>query len=467
MGDTETSEPRQSIWRRIVIVAPLLVGAGILAYAIQSRQPPPQDPPAERVWHVRAIEATPLPVAPYVAGYGTVRPDRVWNAIAQVGGQITYVHPDLRRGALIEENTVVVRIDGADLESAIAEAEANIRSASARLDELTITGANFEKALEIERKSLELRQTQLKRRQELEQRGAATALQVEQELRDTLAQERRVIDIESQLRLLPAQKDVQRAQIAINNARLATAKLNLSRTEIRAPFTGRVSETAAEVTQFAQAGSRLAVIDSIAVAEIEAQFPVDALAQFVRATFPADVLGEERQVTAELARATGFHAIVQMLGGPDSAQWRGQIARVSDSIDPQTRTIGLIITVEGSYAKAEPGVRPPLAKGMFVRTVLRSNKMEPQFVVPVSAVREGSVHVAGADNRLSARAVTTGLRLGDFVVVQSGLEGGERVVVSDLTFVMPNMLLGVTIDEKLQAQIAAHAAGPTDGEQRR
>ena len=278
----QSPEDRQSIWRKLLFIVPVAVGVGIIAFAVKSRKPPAQTPPAERAYHVRVIETAAVPVSPQVMGYGSVKPARVWNAITQVSGKLVYVHPDLKKGALIEKDAVIARIDAADFKMAIAEASANIEAAEAKLRELTTNQSNLKKVLEVERKSLALKKSQLERKQALRQRGTATPLSVEQEQRDTLAQERRVIDIDNQLNVLPAQQEVQRAQIAVNRSRLESARLNLSRTEIRAPFAGRVAEAPIERTQFAQAGSKLAVLDSVDVAEIEAQFPIAPLAQFIR-----------------------------------------------------------------------------------------------------------------------------------------------------------------------------------------
>ncbi len=454
-------EPRHGLWRKLLIIVPLAAGVAVLGYAIKSRKPPAQTPVAERAQHVRVIVAAEVAIHPQVTGYGTVKPGRVWNAITQVSGKIIYVHPNLKKGALIKKDSVLVRIDPADFEMAIAEATANIESAEARLLELTTNQSNLTKVLSIEEKSLTLKRSQLNRKQALQKRGTATALSVEQEERDTLAQERRVLDIKNQLTLLPAQQSVQRAQIAVNKSRLQSAKLNLSRTTIKAPFSGRVAEAPIERTQFAQAGSRLAIIDSIAVAEIEAQFPIAPLAQFARAN-----VTNGRQANAgtsvdfaQLVKQQGYYAMVRMLSGPASASWRGDIVRVSDTFDPQTRTMGIIAAVKDSYRKAVPGERPPLTKGMFVQVSLHSKPLAPGIVVPAAVVEDGKIYLAGKDNRLKIRKVQTGLTVGGLVQIRGGLKAGDKIVVSDMPYALPNMLLRTDRDSGLEADIAQAARG--------
>lgn len=458
MADEDAGEKRQTIWRKLVIIIPLAAGIAGLTYAMKLRKPPAQKPPAERAQSVRFIQVQRAAVHPAVVGYGAVKPGRIWNAITQISGKITYVNPKLKKGAIIQKDVVLARIDKEDILRSIAEAKANIEAAEAKLVELQTNQKNLESILIIEKKSLTLKDAQLKRLETLKSRGSATQASLDQEQRDKLTQERRVLDIENQLRLSPSQQSVQKAQIAVNKSRLATAELNLTRTEIVAPFTGIVAEANVERTQFAQAGSRLAIIDSIAVAEIEAQFPVEAMANFARAQ--ADVRGVPARGRGNFAQAIkegGYFAKVRLLSGPDTAQWHGNLVRISDTIDPQTRTVGIIIAVKDSYKLAEPGKRPPLTKGMFVRVTLHAKPLPAQILIPVSSIHEGKVYLANKQNRLSIAPVTLGLPVRDLVVVRKGLESGNRLVVSDMPFALKDMLLNPVRDTKLEKDIRTRA----------
>lgn len=99
---------------------------------------------------------------------------------------------------------------------------------------------------------------------------------------------------------------------------------------------------------------------------------------------------------------------------------------------------------------------------MFVQVTLHSQPLPPAIVIPGSAVDDGTVYVAGKDNRLSIRKVRTGLIIGNMVVVRSGLSAGDKVVVSDLSYVLPNMLLQVSRDTGLETEIKEVAKGQPD-----
>ena len=65
----------------------------------------------------------------------------------------------------------------------------------------------------------------------------------------------------------------------------------------------------------------------------------------------------------------------------------------------------------------------------------------------------------GPEDRLAFRPVVLGPTQSDFVVVREGLEGGERVVVSDLVPAIEGMLLAPRLDEVLEKALAAQSSG--------
>ncbi len=446
--------------RKLLILPPILVGAAVLAYFISQRQAPQTKPPEERARHVRVIEAPQVAIVPRVLGYGTVSPEKIWNAAAQVSGEIVYVHKDFKKGAILPADTEILRISPADYELAIAQSEANIRSSGAKLTELEVSEQNTKLALKIEQRALELREKELARKQELLASGTVAQSAVDQEMRDTLTQRQRVQDLENSLRLIPTQKAVETEQKAVFQAQLEDAMLDLARTSIKVPFAVRIAEASVEISQFVQVGQTLAVADSIKTAEIEAQVPItrfrDLTSMMSKEGLPVGITPE---TLTRLIATLGFKVIVRLKTGEQSVEWEGRFARVSDTVDPNTRTLGLIMAVDDAYAQAIPGVRPPLTKGMFVEVELSAATTEPRVIVPRSALYDGKLYVANAEDRLEIRTIETGLTQGAFVEVTSGLEAGERVVVSDLSPAIAGMLLRNTTDTDVQGQLLKDAAG--------
>ena len=132
---------------------------------------------------------------------------------------------------------------------------------------------------------------------------------------------------------------------------------------------------------------------------------------------------------------------------------QGKVVRISDTVDPKTRTIGAIVAIDNPYKQAVPGVRPPLIKGMFVEVEIRARALQSEIVIPRSSLRSHQVMVITKDNRLGFRKVHTKLIQGDFVVIASGLQVGEKIIVSDLSPAVEGMLLRPQNDAAVLARL--------------
>jgi len=444
--------------RKLLILPPIIVGIGVLAYVITHKAEPPRLPPSEMARFVRVITTHTGSVIPRILGYGSVKPEKVWMAAAEISGTVIYVHPNFKKGSILAAGTEIVRISPADYELAITQAQANIHAIDAKLEELRVSEKNTRESVDIEERGLAVNEKELARKRTLFSRSAVSQAAVDQEQRNTLNQRRKVQDIKNSLRLIPSQRALQREERAVNDAKLAAAKLNLERTHIRLPFNARIAEQNVEKAQYAQVGQTLAVADSMEVAEVDAQIPIahfQALLSSVSNSPITITTGSFR----DLAEKYGFEAIVRLRLGDRSIAWNARFSRISDTIDPKTRTLGMIASVDNNYGRAVPGQRPPLVKGMFVEVELRTRPIENVIIVPRAAVSQNKVYVVGADNRLEVRDVVVGLQQQSFAVITKGLNEGDRVIVSDVAPAVKGMLLKVTEDTELLARLKDEAMG--------
>lgn len=450
---------------KLFFVLPVVLAGAVLAYFISQRSAPEKSPAREQVRHVRIIEAQETEIIPRVLGFGSVKPGKEWSATGQVSGEIEYVHPDLKKGAILTSGTEIIRISPADFELSIAQAEANIRATEAKLKELSVTQVNTRQVLDIEKRALRIREQELGRQRALLKRGTVSQTSFDRATRDTLSQRKTVQELENSLRLIPTQRTVQDEQIAVYQAQLQSAKLDLARTSIRLPFDARIAEVNAEVAQLAQKGQTLATADGVETAEVEAQVPIARFFNMAHAVATAEM---PRGITSEtlksIANRMGFEVTIRLKAGDQVTEWPARFARISDTIDPKTRTIGVIAVVDGPYAQAIPGKRPPLAKGLFVEMELRASAQGKRLIVPRSALHDGKLYIANNDNRLEIRPVETGLYQGDIVTIRKGLNAGDRVVVSDLSPAIAGALLKTTPDDSLSEEIRREASsrGPSN-----
>ena len=448
--------------RRLLVLPPIAVGAVILALQVTGRDAPERAEIEETARPVRVIEATPARFVPRALGYGLAQPGTVWEAVAEVSGRVVYRHPDLERGRLIEAGTLIMRIDPTDYELAVARSQANVESIDAQIAELALRQSNAMASMAIAERGLALAAEDLERKKRLLANGNTSQSAVDQAETTALSQRQKVQDLQNQLTLLPAERRVLEATLALNRAQLAEAENDLARTEIRLPFDARIADIAAEQDQFVAAGQTMVVADSIDVAEVTAQMGIDRLVPLIEQGIDLSTL--TAQQLSDLPGAWGLQAIVRLRIGELEASWPGRFDRVTDMVDPQTRTIGLVIAVEEPYRQAQPGRRPPLAKNMFVEVEVRGQPRDGVIVIPRVAVHRGPsggpvVYVAGADDRLAFRPIEPGPAQDDVMVVLSGLEAGDRIIVTDLIPAVEGMRLIATVDSALAARLLAEAAG--------
>ncbi len=255
----------------LVTLPLILLGVGFIAYTIATKPAPEQFEAQERATAVRVITARKSALAPVAIGFGLVTPARSYQAIPQVSGTAEYVNPMLKKGDILPAGAVLLRLSTSDYNLAIAQAKANIRAAQARLAEISVSGENQQSALAIELEALALKAGDLDRVERLY--AAGTASQSARDLSKSahLAQRQKVQNLQSSLALLPTQKLVQTEQIAVYEATLATAQLNLERTELHLPFAARVASVSVEVGQLVVSGKAIATFDGVKTAEVEAQ----------------------------------------------------------------------------------------------------------------------------------------------------------------------------------------------------
>ena len=442
------------MWRKLLIVPPILLGVFAIWWFASQRQPPQTTAAQEEVRNVRVIEAQRTDLVPTVSGFGTVQPAKTWQAIVQAAGEVDYMHPDLKRGAIMPAGTEIIRISPRDYELAIAQAQANIGRADAQIIEFDLTEENTKASLEIERQSLEIRERELDRMQQLVISGTASRTALDQETRDTLIQRKKVQDLENTLKLIPSQRAALVEQKKLNQIELDQAKLNLDRTRIVLPFDARIGEVSVEIAQYAQIGSTLVTADGIKTAEVEAQIPLALFSALVKIAAGDDgPVGLTPETIGTVVKRLGFSATIHLNAGETEIVWPATFSRVSNTIDLKTRSIGVIVTAQDTWKSAIPGQRPPLSRGMFVEVRIRANKQTDQIVVPRAALHGGNLYLADKENRLVIRPVKTGLTQDGNIVVTSGIEPGDRIIVSDLLPAIEGMLLRVSRDEALEARI--------------
>ncbi len=362
----------------VVIVA----AAGLAAVTMIMNRPPVEtltpviEPPGVRV-HEVALRDAPLTVT----SQGTVQPRTESQLVPEIAGRVTWVAPSFAEGGFFEAGDVLVRIDPFDYEQALVSARSQLAQARLRLAE-----------------------------EEAE-------AEVAQREWNTLGR-----GDPRELALRKPQLEDARASVAAAEAGVERATRDLQRADIVAPYAGRVRTKNVDIGQYVRVGDALATVYAVDVAEIRLPLPDDELAYL---DLPLSYRGVEQQrqpsVTLRATFAGETHA------------WNGRIVRTESEIDSVSRMVHAIAAVEDPYAPGPNPNRPPLAVGMYVEATISGRTARDVAVLPRQALRgRDQMLVVTPDDRLSFRRVDVLRTATESVIVSTGLQAGELVVISPL-----------------------------------
>jgi multidrug efflux system membrane fusion protein len=338
---------------------------------------------------VRVQRVEPVDLQLSVSSQGTVSPRTESTLVPEVAGQVIWVSPRFASGGFFEAGEPLLRIDPFDFRQAVVQA----RSALAQ-----------------------------------------AALRLAQEKAEAEVAEHEWIDLgegaPSSLTLREPQLAEAEASLAAANAALERAQRNLERTEILAPYAGRIRRKDVDVGQYVTPGTPLALVYAVDFAEIRLPLPDEELA-FV--DLPLVYRGDDGSRNAP-------EVVLRASFAGREHEWSGHIVRTEGEIDERSRMVHAVARVADPYGRGEDPDRPPLAAGMFVNATILGRVVEGVSVVPRSAVRgEDQVIVVDGDDRLRLRTVEIVRTTAEQVIVGSGLDEGDRVCLSPLAAVTDGM----------------------------
>lgn len=432
---------KNSNWRKLLFIPPIVIGVGILVLMVGQKQPPETKEVGEPTKLVRVIETPQLELTPVAEGYGTIQPARIWSGVAQVSGRIVELHPRLRNGEIITKDTLLLKIDPVDY-------ELNLAQVTAELAELQVEQNNTKASLSIEERGLKIAQRELERVTKLTAKGTASKSDLDNAERNLLNSRNAVQNVKNNLALLPTKRKVL-------EAKKIQAERDLGNTSIVAPFNMRVADMAIEIDQYVSKGGTLLVGDEVDRVEVIARFPLSS----IRRLFIGRELSEFEMLGENLAQAVALKPLLKLDMGTAIAEWEAEFVRFSDSVDPETRTMGVVVAVDRPFDKVIPGLRPPLSKGMFVQVLLQGKSQADRIVLPRSAIKNGVVYTVDEESRLQRQPVEVLFNQGDISVIANGIKPGQKVVVSDLVPAVTGMLLQTIPDQEISDRLQKSARG--------
>jgi len=439
------------------VVAGVALGMALAAALVAIRHTPSRSDSVGQPSALSVIEVRALPFQLQARGRGLTRPAETWQAKATVSGRVIERHPRLESGNIMSSGTSLLRLDPTRYRLAIASAAAELARLQADQRQPEVEENNTSRLLEQERERLQLAERALQRFQRLAKQDQGSRSSLDQQRRDTLTQRQAVAKLENELGLIPTRRNQLQAQQEQAHSKLEQAREDLEDTRFEAPYDLRISQVSVELHDQAGPGQKLFEAHSVKATEVEAHFPLPMLRRVVgavaRLDAPPQALGPEEKLALDDIQAE------VVLAGDEGVQWPARVTRIASGLDPETRTVRVVVSVDDPYRKASPPERPALQPGMYVRVRLAAPSPEPHMVVPVSAVHDGEVYRLTADDRLARQPVEVAFQQNDLAVIETGLDPGARVIVDDPIPAIDGMAVAPRRDKALEESLRARARG--------
>ena len=321
-----------------------------------------------------------------IPSQGTVRAATSIPLMSELDGVVTEVAPVFQQGGFFSKGDVLLRLDQTDYKALVAQAESQLAAARLKLD--TIQAES-----KLARQDWEALSSQFDE--------AATPLLLRE----------------------PQLKESQ-AAVRAAEAGLIKARKDFERTQIRAPFDGRILVKTADQGQFVRRGQELARVFDISKVEVLLPVAVSQLA-FLDPRF--GVPGGSTSDHSVRVELTGSYAGIEHT-------WEGWIFRTTGGLDERSRMISLVAEVTDPFGlqQGEP-VAAPLQVGAFVKAEIHGIERSGTFTLPRSAIMEGSqVMLVDQENQIQFRDVVVLQYDGGEAVIGSGLRDGDVVCLSTL-----------------------------------
>jgi RND family efflux transporter MFP subunit len=330
---------------------------------------------------------TPIDYQIKIKSTGTTTPITQTVLTSEVGGEVIYRSKKFSEGSSVISGEILAKIDDTDLQLQYKNALLQLASAEVQF---AVQQAEAEIAQEA-----------------WEQVGKGTA-------KDLTAKK-------PQLKQAKAALEVAKAQVQ-------SAEKKLNKTEITAPYTGRIQNINIDLGSTIIPGQ--SVGSMYTSNEIEVTLSVkDSDLQFL------DIPMDGRKLNPDQKSIV----IIKSVYRGEMQEWAGNLERVDGVIDPMTRMIKLIANFKNNFIEE---TKPILPIGLFVEAEINGKQLEDIFMIPNTALTPNDeLLVLNQDDTLEIRKVKVITKMKNYILVKEGMKAGERVVVSKLSIATNGMLV--------------------------
>jgi len=246
---------------------------------------------------------------------------------------------------------------------------------------------------------------------------------------------------EQELDAAVAKESAARSSVKAGEANVELANIELGYTRIKAPIDGLIGLTKAKPGEFVGRDPNPVVLNTLSdIDPIRIRFSISEQ-EYLNLARHYSVRNERRDINDRPAD------LVLLLADGSEHPEMGTVIASAQSIDAKTGTY----TIEAAF----PNPSNVLLPGQFARIRAKYREIEDAVVIPRKAVIELQgrfrAYIVNQQSEVEAVDIELGPKVGNEVVVQAGLKGGETIIVEGLQKVQPGM------------QVAPQAVEPTAG----
>lgn len=407
-GPPPARRPSYALRRIVICTVIILAGIGVARYMIQNKQKVSRRPPEKIAPLVEVRKLSPESYPVRIEAMGTVIPSREIVLRVPVGGEIINMHDNFAVGGQLKAGEQLLQIDPIDYQLALQQKQR------------ALTNAEYEYLIE------QGRQDVARQEWDLLYGGKAHS------------------EVESTLALRKPHLDKVQAEIKAAKAELEQAKVNLARTDVKAPFNALVRNKYVDMGSYVSPQEKLADLVGTDEFWVQVSLPVERL-HWV--TIPE---GENGQ---------GSEAVINYR---KTMTRQGTVLRLMADLSQQGRMARLLISVRDPLGLGSQEVKqPPLLIGEFVRVSIEGETLNNVYRIPRTALRNnGFIWLAGEKDTLMIRPVEILWRDEGNVLIRDGIKPGDRLVVSALPAPVDGMMIRTGSEQG--NPVKAHMAGGTD-----
>jgi RND family efflux transporter MFP subunit len=367
----------------------LIIGAATLIafvlYILGQVSPLPVEEPAPLDVNVQIL--IPIDYEVKIKSTGTTTPITQTILTSEVGGEVIYRSKKFSEGSSVIIGEILAKIDDTDLQLQYKNALLQLASAEVQFA--------------VQQAEAEIAQEAWKQVGE----GAAQDLTAKK----------------PQLKQAKAALEVAKAQVQ-------SAEKKLNKTEITAPYTGRIKDINIDLGSTILPGQPVGSMYTSN--EIEVTLSIkDSDLRFL------DIPMDGRKLNPDQKSLV----VIKSLYKGEMQEWSGNLERVDGVIDPMTRMIKLIANFKNNFIE---DTKPILPIGLFVEAEVSGKRLIDVFMIPNTALTPNDeLLVVNQDNTLEIRKVKIITKMKDHIIVKKEIKAGERVVVSKLSIATNGMLV--------------------------